>query len=384
MNGQFVFTGTFTVICFSCWAAGNAQNSAPSSHLVFDDRGAGDILINEVRVPEQGEAMYTYYEVLGWRGKGAGYAGIQAHPKSHLYIFSIWDHEAHTAPIKAVYRGPGTETVGFGGEGTGLKSWNFELGWSTDVWYTLIARTWPVADHTFYGFWSRAGDTKVWTHLVTMDVAVKATFEGATDAFIEDWLDTGSESRTTHLRRGWKRKTGGTWFPFGSGKYSVNSWDLDPGKRSYNYRKNWNGGVKREDSSEFYFMVSGGKQTVPETSNPSRHAIRRQEKEPNYEKLKIQEASVRMKTPDLCSVTWEVDPHTTPPFSWEINIFNNESGSGKPLVTQSQQVPHARSALVDVSQIERSAGRYYVHLVCNDILDRRSVPTVIEIPVSAE
>ena len=68
----------------------SAQNSAPSSHMVFDDHFEGDILIQEVRVPKSGEAMYTYYETLGWRGMGAGYAGIQAHPKAHNYIFSIY------------------------------------------------------------------------------------------------------------------------------------------------------------------------------------------------------------------------------------------------------------------------------------------------------
>ncbi|MFT5496139.1 MAG: hypothetical protein ACI9TH_001536, partial [Kiritimatiellia bacterium] len=91
-----------------------AQNSAPSSHLVFNDRFDGDIIINEVRVPASGEAMYTYYEALGWGGQGAGYAGIQAHPKAHNFIFSIWDHKSHSAPIKAVYHGPGTKTEGFG------------------------------------------------------------------------------------------------------------------------------------------------------------------------------------------------------------------------------------------------------------------------------
>jgi len=37
----------------------NGQNSAPSSHLVFDDNFDGDIVINEVRVPKSGEALYT-------------------------------------------------------------------------------------------------------------------------------------------------------------------------------------------------------------------------------------------------------------------------------------------------------------------------------------
>ena len=153
------------------------QNAAPSSHLVFDDNFPGDILINEVRVPKAGEAMYTYYETLGWRGRAAGYAGIQAHPKAHNYIFSIWDHKGHTAPIRAVYRGPGTLTEKFGGEGTGLKSWNFTLGWEVDTWYTLVSRCWVMGDHTYYGFWSRSGKTGQWTHLVTMDVAAKFSWE---------------------------------------------------------------------------------------------------------------------------------------------------------------------------------------------------------------
>ena len=149
------------------------QNAAPSSHFVFDDNFEGDIVINEVRVPQSGVAMYTYYEALGWRGGASGYAGIQVHPRGNNFIFSIWDHKDHAAPIKAVHRGPGTITQKFGGEGTGLKSWNFELGWEPDTWYTLVSRSWAVGDHTFYGLWARSGETKKWTDLVTMDVAAK-------------------------------------------------------------------------------------------------------------------------------------------------------------------------------------------------------------------
>mgnify|MGYP003323503497 CR=1 FL=1 len=101
-----------TTICalLLCCPALGGENAAPSSHMVFDDNFDGDILINEVRVPKNGEAMYTYYETLGWRGGAAGYGGIQVHPKAHLYIFSIWDHKKHTAPIKAVHKGPATIT----------------------------------------------------------------------------------------------------------------------------------------------------------------------------------------------------------------------------------------------------------------------------------
>jgi hypothetical protein len=66
---------TFAFSLLLAASAGVAQNSAPSSHFVFDDRFDGDIVINEVRVPKSGEAMYTYYEALGWRG-GAAERGV--------------------------------------------------------------------------------------------------------------------------------------------------------------------------------------------------------------------------------------------------------------------------------------------------------------------
>ena len=361
-----------------------AQDSAPSSHLVFDDRFDGDIIINEVRVPSGGEAMYTYYEALGWRGKAAGYAGIQVHPRAHLYLFSIWDHKEHTAPIRAVFRGAGTETVGFGGEGTGLKSWNFKLGWKPDVWYTLVARTWPVGNHTYYGFWVRAGTTRKWTHLVTMDVGVAgARFRGGTDAFIEDWSNTGAKPRTTTLRGGWKRKLDGAWFPFGAARYSVNAWDLDPGKRSYHFRRNFDGGVKRDKEGDYYYMVSGGAKTTPTTTNPSQFAIRRREMAPPYEKLQIDRAAAVLNKSGALAVRWRVVPTTTPPFSYRVDLYDNPAGRGTAIATSAHTTPHARSVTVDLSDRKLPSGGYFARLCCVDILDRTSQQVVIPFTIAA-
>ena len=70
-----------------------AQNSAPSSHFVFDDRFDGDIVINEVRVPKSGEAMYTYYEALGWRGRLRGDSG--APEGTYLHFFHLGSQGTH-------------------------------------------------------------------------------------------------------------------------------------------------------------------------------------------------------------------------------------------------------------------------------------------------
>jgi len=349
----------------------SGQNAAPSSHLVFDDNFAGDIILNEVRVPGNGEAKYTYYETLGWRGHAAGYAGIQAHPKGHNYIFSIWDHKSHAAPIRAVYRGAGTITEKFGGEGTGLKSWNFVLGWETDTWYTLALRYWPVGDHSFFGYWVRNGRTGQWTHLVTMDVAAKqALFHGGTDAFIEDWLETGVKSRTVHYRGGWKRKISGEWFAFGRGRYSVNSWDLEKGKRSFNFKTNWNGGVSRDKTGSFYFMTAGGRNTVPTTQNPSWHEIKRGAVKPDHEPIAIQSARFT-RVEDKLKVLWENDSSTLPQFGFTVTVSDGLSSQREQIVRVSKVEPHVRQVEIPLPEnIDLNA--MVVRLQCSDILGNRS------------
>jgi hypothetical protein len=342
------------------------QDAAPSSHMTF--QGAdfpGDILINELRVPKNGEAMYTFYEALGWGGKASGYAGIQAHPRGHNYIFSIWDHKEHMAPIRAAYHGAGTRSERFGGEGTGLKSWNFELGWDTDVWYTLVARCWPVADHTFYGYWVRSGKTQVWTHLVTMDVATKdAYFRGSNDSFLEDWLETGQNLRTTHLRKGWKRKVAGAWHAFASARYSVNPWDLEPGKRSFNFAGNWNGGVARDASGEFYFMTAGGQDTKPSTTNPSTHRISRTETAPDYAPIRILTGTVSPAAPGSVKASWTIDAKALPQFSYAITAHDSAAAQGAPLVSIQANSPEARSALSTAP----AGTTLHWQLHCQDIL----------------
>ena len=353
-----------------------AQDSAPSSHLVFDDQFPGNIIINQVRVPKAGKARFTYYEALGWRGKAAGYAGIQDHPRGPNFIFSIWDHPEHAAPIRAVYHGAGTKTEGFGGEGTGLKSWNFELGWKTDTWYTLVSRCWPVEDHTYFGFWAHSEETGQWTHLVTFDVAVPAAkFEGGTDAFIEDWLNTGKHPRTTQLRGGWKRKMDGSWYPFQSARYSVNYWDLEEGKRSYNFRTNWDGGTAGE-TDPFYFMVSGGKETKPTSENPSVHRLPREEKEPDFPIAEIEKLKVNRTNLGDLELAWEMNAATAPPFSYEIELMDGRDASAKPSQSMTVTEGHVRAV-----KIETKATPVTVRLKCRDLFDRESKPVTIQLNV---
>ena len=364
---------------------GLAQNSAPSSHMVFDDHFAGDILVHQVRVPKAGEAMHTYYEVLGWRGNAGGYAGIQAHPRGHIYICSIWDHESHTRPIRAVYTGAGTEVVNFGGEGTGLKSWNFKLGWETDTWYTFVARAWKVKSNvTHVGLWVQDQTKNSWTHLITMEVATEALFEGGTDSFLEDWLNTGKNRRVIHLRPGWKRRSDGDWFAFSKCRYSVNHWDLEPGKRSFHFRRNWDGGRATDRSGEYLYMISGGDDTRPTTRNPATFALAASQKEPDLGTPVIKSVQTKTSENARVQVAWQVDSHTPPPFAYALSLI---SGQQRIELVANTVDPAARSAEIDISPFanwsqERKMNAQ-LELRIEDVLDRPSEPVQAKVPVAA-
>jgi hypothetical protein len=375
---RIVATVAFLVL-FVVGASAGGQDAAPSSHMVFDDNFPGDMVILSVRVPADGEALYTYYEGLGWRGTAAGYAGLQAHPNGHNFICSVWDNPAHTAAITAVHRGPGTKTEGFGGEGTGLKSWNFELGWDVDAWYTLVGRCWRVGDHTQLGMWVHSEPTNEWTHLVTFDVAVAgAQFEGGTDAFLEDWLDTGKNGRTTNLRGGWKRRLDGSWYPFSQARYSVNAWDLEPGKRSFAMREVWDGGVRGEGTDAYYFMSAGGKVT-PSTANPSQHAIARTETSPPFPTGKLRECKVAPAANNGWRLSWDCDPEAAPPFAFVIETFANDQGTGTPLTSEKIVEPHQRASVVNALE-EGGQRPRSVRLTCIDLFDREADSRLVVLP----
>ncbi|HKP97192.1 MAG TPA: DUF3472 domain-containing protein [Fibrobacteria bacterium] len=349
-----------------------AQNSAPSSHMVFASGSKGDILVNEVRVP--GKTMYTYYETLGWGGSAGGYAGIQEHPNGRNFIFSIWDNPEHKAPIRSVFTGHGTTTEKFGGEGTGLKSWNFKLPWASATWYALAARAWPVGQDTYYGMWVRDGVSGKWRHLITMDVAAaNSTFNGGLDAFIEDWSSTGTSRRETNIRGAWKRTTAGAWESLGNARYSVNGNDLAAGGRSYNFRGNWDGGKARDATGDYFYMVAGGSATAASVSNPSTHAIPRVEVRPAYAPLAADRVAAVLLGTDRVAVSWEIDSLKLPQFRYVLEAFDNPGFAGKPLSAAEETAPDKSADTLALPAAGQGAGTVYGRLTLIDLFDNRAV-----------
>lgn len=349
------------------------QGSAPSAHFNFGKGEVGDISVCEVRVPEEGLVAPTYYETLGFRGNkgngtGNGYGGIQKSDSrrgSDVHIFSIWhaiDDPSDKANFPyAAHLGHGTTAEHFGGEGVGLKTWNFKLKWKPDVWYSHVVRCWDVGDDTHYGFFVSEVSTGRWLHLSTIGVREPGIrIQGANDAFIEDWKATGEKMREMHLRNVWRRDLQGDWHGARSGVYSVNSWDLEEGKRSFDFRRNWDAGIRKDGAGGYYYMRSGGKETRP--TEPLKFPTRMRHsftlgsaaKKPGYAGGQVEAVTVERDGSEL-TIGWEMAEIGLPQFGYEVALFGGAKCEGEPLLTLGAVAPGRRAVVVDLKGVEGTA-----------------------------
>ena len=163
----------------------------------------------------------------------------------------------------------------------------------------------------------------------------------------------------------------GDWHAFQSGRYSGNYWDLEPGKRSFNFKTNWNGGVSKDKTGSFYFMTAGGEGTKPSVANPSRHKIERKDTKPKYEAIELKSAKLSLAEQDKLILTWETDSQTLPQFGYKITGHDNPSGQGEPLFQLEVVEPHTRRAELLVQEALGQA-QVFVRIRCSDILGNES------------
>jgi hypothetical protein len=300
-------------------------------------------------------------------GEAGGYCGIQEHPDGRNFIFSIWDPISTNEKITAAYKHPYTKVENFGGEGTGLKSWNFGIDWETDQWYSFVSRAWNLNSHTMFGYWVYDHASSVWYHLVTMDFPVSGVkFNTGTGSFIEDWIGSGWNTREVHHKDGWKRKTSDhSWYAFSSSYFER----VYPDDGAANYINNYDGGV----IDNYFFMKSGGNDVSPITNESGTTLyINNYQPSPSFEKGNISTLTINTKNDTTLSVAWEVDSTKAPQFSYHINIYDNPEYSGEPVIEKSENIPHLRYTEIDLNGL-RGDTLYYVELYINDIFDNLSV-----------
>ena len=339
------------------WAI--SQNRAPSCWLKYDDSFRGDLLINTVRVVAP-SPLYTYYCTMQWNagGEAGGYCGIQEHPDWRNFIFSIWDPIASTEPIRASYLGEGTRAENFGGEGTGLKSWNFDLGWETGVWYTLVTRAWDYHGHTHFGYWVFDQRADRWHHLVTMDFPIEGVrFTTSTGSFIEDWLGNGWNAREFHQKNGWKRASSGRfWRAFESAYFER----VKPDAGANNYLEHYNGGIGEND---YFYMTSGGSTAPVDHESGSTLNLDQNLVKPQFDPIELSKLSLKQENDNLL-IDWELASHSVPQFSFRIDLSEANSPANS-ITSLSGNVPQQRSAELNIQDL--NPGEYLLSLVLDDL-----------------
>jgi hypothetical protein len=315
-----------------------------------NDNFTGDAIIRTVQIPY--DTMYTYYSTINWNAgmDGGGYCGLQAHPDGHNYIFSIWD-PSNGQPITAAYQDPGTDVLPFGGEGTGLKSWNFQLGWTNGQWYSTAVRCWDVGNHTYFGYWVHDITGDKWTHLVTMDFPMSSIrFSTGNGGFLEDWAGTGQNIRRYHITSSYKRSTSGSWTGMQQCTVAANA---DTGGQ---YDWNFDGGIE----NDCYFVESGGSSTPGPAFGSGRSATFSIAKPTTPQNPAIAFVVGSLTTTNL---SWFVPTSSTPQFAYTIKKNGIEIAS-------------ANEAEVRSASISANTGDT-IELILEDILGRTSSQSVI-------
>lgn len=302
------------VVLFCCGGRGFGDSAPSLWSWPLNDNFSGDVIIRTVQIPY--DTLETYYSSINWNAgmDGGGYCGLQAHPSGHNFIFSIWDPSNGEA-ITAAYQDPGTDVLAFGGEGTGLKSWNFQLGWLNGQWYSTATRCWDVGNHTYFGYWIHDITGEKWTHLVTMDFPMPSIrFSTSNGGFLEDWRGTGERIRRYHIKSSYKRSTAGSWAGMQQLRISANA---DTGGQ---YDWNFNGGIE----NDYYFVESGGTSTPGSAFGSGRSATFSIAKPTTPQNPAIAFSITQATTNTL---SWDVPVSSTPQFSYTININGSEVAS---------------------------------------------------------
>lgn len=228
----------------------------PSVHLVYNTKSLGeaDWVYNEVRVPEEGDIVGSYYCSLGFDG---GYFGFQHNtPTERKILFSVWnamdsDNPKDVSPeyrTKILSSASGTDTGSFGNEGSGKQCF-LKYDWKPGQTYGFLLHAVKTGqDATDYSAYFYDKEKDSWYVLATMRRPHTGFLLSGLYSFVENFDPRqGYLPRFANYGNMWV-KVSEKWSPMRRALFSND----DTGRRGI--RVDYDGGV---DAGRFYLKMGG-------------------------------------------------------------------------------------------------------------------------------
>jgi len=352
-----------TAFTFTLASNSFAQQSCPKwgpyvKTVHMAKKNKAELMMADVLIPSDGIAPYTYACSIQFGiGKSGGYCGIQkagpAEPRMPNNIFSIWDFP-NKIQISAQYKDPLTFVGGFGGEGTGLHS-HADFGWKPDHWYTNIIRRWAINDSTtLVGYWIYDQSEKTFKHYVTFTVPEKdAMLHDDIGSFLENFADEQKRPRTAVYKSYWMLTDQYKWV-------HPDSLLAEAGEGSWKAEPYGNDGIK---------ITSCG--TTP-GQKKSFYPVTQNDKPTIIAADVYDLASYYDRSQKKIFVNWSTLQTATPQLSYEVQIFDNSSYTGKPNASVTGTDPDLNSISIGVKDLNLKNQNYYISLQITDIFGQRS------------
>lgn len=230
----------------------------PSVHLAYTlPEQETEWFYNEIRVPEQGEVMHSYYMAAGF---GEGYFGMQFNsPTERRILFSVWSPFDTQDPkqipesdrIKMLRRGEGVHIGEFGNEGSGGQSY-LKYPWKAGQTYPFLMGVRPDGKgNTVYTAYFFATDEAKW-HLVASFLRPKTnTWYTHAHSFLENFSpEQGYLSREVEFTNQWALGKDGVWRRAHQAAFTHDA------TASAGVRLDYQGGLVA-DQSAFYLKMGG-------------------------------------------------------------------------------------------------------------------------------
>ena len=284
-------------------------------------------------------------------------------------VWTFWGSDTIGTPVRFVDVAPNLFIKNdYGGEGssgtTGAHVWPFV---QRNAWYTMVSRVWQPApeSNALIGRWIKDQRAGEWHLIGIAQLPIPATSFTGNSGFLEP-LTSEKAVRSLHRRFGYYRKQG-SWRS--SDTISIDKTEyvvvntVPEGDHEYTAIEY----AQRPDNLPL--QLSG----KPLDGNQSHSFTAKQPARPKLD-IPAFENVRAIAAGGSIAVSWDIPPRSSPPLSFQVEVFDNPDCQGEPIGTHSVMMPTARHALVPAKGSPAA-----VRMRITDIFDQTSESAIAPI-----